>query len=398
MAFYASVGLSKLFDEKYEEYINKVINYFRHGDKIKKRDIYDVLKNDVQICSKVKTLSSETLKSICDFIYNVVNLENDSEELIKYLYNFNYVIRDIDEYRLVNSLDCEELKNLTNYEFAALKGLFFLFKKALYDISSLNKSKDYINLPIDALMVSKGAYLKVNKDNIIMEEIINSSYGKSMKITFKQLEGSSFQKLLELHQKCKDYANASIANGIFNAPINHSIIEGIDTSYLVRKVDNNDIDARAVDLNKKRFALNCSIITKRTPNLYPDLYDDIVLGYSNIKNNEILFISPYDAYTDELHSLHGVTNMTETNNMFLSLDELNQRTYLNSGGYNEIVILRNGTLNPSYILERNGCSKKFIDIAREKNIPFITLKTARFAVDKDALLNVGIKYGGPKLM
>ncbi|MFI3260947.1 MAG: hypothetical protein R3Y13_04480 [bacterium] len=382
--------LSRLYNKKYKEY-EKILEYFTNGESLEGKNFFDVLYYTVNLCELVPALNAKTLKNVTNFIYNVNLLQNSPTELEDYLYYYNDVITSLDEYKLFNtnlSMNCDN-----KYKYAAMKGLMFLYKKALFDVSFIKEKEHYLDISIDALMVAKGKKFNLAKDNIIINEILHSSYARINNINYLSLINVREEKLLKLHEKCKEYANKSIASGLYTPNKGFQINDVYEGSFLVRRIDYHDYNEVAeLDLSKDRLALNCSVITPYAASVYPDLYEKVIFGYSDIHNHQILFISPYDAYTSELLSVDELSSMSDTNNMFLSLEDLNTRTAINNH-YNELVILRKddagNTLDPSYILIRsNEKDNSSISAAEELDVPLVRMKTKNVYNDEDQLLHL----------
>lgn len=380
MNYCEDIKLSKKFDSIYKKLLKCLSRYTTED--LNNKNLFECLYYNVDICSKISGFNMITLYHITHFLHNVINVYNKYPEIYNFLHKYNYMINEIDEYKLfcVNYKD----KDISDIDVTIFNLLKLLYKRAIYELVFFKIKLFYNDLPIDALMVAKGNLVDFNRKNILKEEIYNSSFARKNQLTIKQIKNYTEEELINLHKMCKEYAFNSIANSLFNVDEHYKVIDMQEAmSYLVRRIDIFDVQDLKVDLEKDRYSLNCSVITPLTPDVYPPVFKKVILGYSNISKDNLLFVSAYDAFTEEYDKDMELSKMTGTNNMLLDIDDLNMRTYLN-GAYNEIVLIREN-INPSYILVRNKVDKESFDFAREKDIPLVKIRTKEKICDRDVL-------------
>ncbi|MFI3260855.1 MAG: hypothetical protein R3Y13_03995 [bacterium] len=374
---------SDLLKNEYKK-LKKNLEIFLNSE-VTEKNIYKVLTEEFKIYIKIPIIDERNFKNIIDLVINMYEInENEKLEKIK---KINFFI-NAEEYELYNNFSSKYLNKLSIEEKEILSSIFYLFKKSLFDISMYELKEKENELPIDGLMILKGKKYGNKNDNIIIEEILSSSLGKRKKYTYEQLILLDEKTLLEIHELCIQYMNENFCKNIFNISGNYRQVNTSEKNFLIRRLDVYDCHNGMYDKTKNRFAMNCSLINPDNAHCFPGEIKRCIYGYSNIQDYKILFIYPYDAYTNELKSEEKIYSMSVGNNMLITVDELSYRTKLNNH-YNEIVILgndKNGNkLNPSYILVRDEIDNESDLEAKELDIPLVRIKINKKYQDRDVI-------------
>lgn len=383
--YHEDIRLSKKCKLLYKKYLKLLNIYGENEDGI--YNFFDILNENLQFCEKF-SISEDTLRNVCDFIY-MINTLPSYKYIYKYLHNYNFIFPNNYEYSLFNG--CIDLLDfdLTKEDIFLFNFLVELYKKTLYEIIFYKRKYLYKNLPIDALMVAKGNLFDFNRDDIILQEIMNSSYARINNILLSDLIVLSQEDLLKIHKLCFDYAKKSIANNIANISGKYGdVFYGGDNSFLIRRLDLYDKINDMVIIPNDRYAVNCSVINSKSPNVYPFMFSYAIFGYSNIEYDQIFYINAFDSYTASLTENMNYRQLTGSSNVFYDFNDLNERTFLNNS-YNELVIKNNKfkeeQLTPSYLLARNHVDYETEYYSKNLNLPIVILNTKNKMMDRDIL-------------
>ncbi|MFI3260959.1 MAG: hypothetical protein R3Y13_04545 [bacterium] len=372
--------LSRKFEYEYKNYVN-ILKEYKIDTDLENKNLFEILYYDVSLCEKIDFLEKNTLKQICDFIYNVSNEFSDWKSLVEYFSSYNFVINNNREYNLINgNYDLNEL-SLSEEDIFIIKELSNLYKLALYELCYLKKNKDYLSIPLDHLMnVKNSASLSLNQ--IVKSEIINSSYGRINNLTYTLLNDLKEEKLLELHTKCREYSFLSIKNGIYKAPESYCQVSSSANLFLVRSTFKLSNEVGSLDIEESNI-YNCNLISTLSPNVPVFSDNHIIVGYSDIESDQILFVSNTDislGTEDEIPLC-----------CLYDIKELNERTCINNT-YNEILISSvdkyGNEIKPSYIVQRDELDVDSLSYAKSIDKPIVRMRTNKKTNDYNILSNL----------